>query len=329
MAAGMRGFVPILHAATESRPDELDTIVAADAVAAALKRLGFATQIVALGAGLAELDGLPPLRPLAVFNLVDAVKGDGRLAPSVPARLDALGLRYTGAGTNAWYATLSKTGTKLLLKHIGLPTPSWSVNGVGLDPDEKVIVKAVWEHGSLGLGEASVMRGAEAAKAIVARNSKWGTDHFAETFVEGREFNVALLDGLSGVEVLPIAEIAFERFAEPTPKIVGYDAKWMPESEAYIGTPRCFGLELDTPGLAAQLKLLALSCWTLFQLSGYARVDFRVDATGAPFILEVNMNPCLSPDAGFAAAAAEGGLGYDAMVGRIVEASLGALRASA
>jgi D-alanine-D-alanine ligase len=329
MTAGTRGFVPVLHAATESRPDELDTVVAAESVAAALNRLGFATRIVALSAGLAELDDLLPLRPLAVFNLVDAVKGDGRLAPSVPARLDALGVRYTGAGTNAWYATLSKTGTKLLLKHIGLPTPSWSVDGIGLDPDEKVIVKAVWEHGSLGLDEASVMRGAEAAKAIVARNSKWSTDHFAESFVEGREFNVALLDGSSGVEVLPIAEIAFERFAERAPKIVGYDAKWTPESEAYIGTPRRFGLERDEPALAAQLKLLALSCWTLFQLSGYARVDFRVDATGAPFILEVNMNPCLSPDAGFAAAAAEGGLGYDAMVGRIVEASLGALRASA
>jgi D-alanine-D-alanine ligase len=329
MTAGTRGFVPVLHAATDSRPDEIDTIVAAESVAAALNRLGFATRIVALDADLAGLDDLLPLRPLAVFNLVDAVKGDGRLAPFVPALLDALGLRYTGAGTNAWYATLSKTETKLLLQRIGLPTPSWSVNGIGLYPDEKVIVKAVWEHGSLGLDEASVMRGAEAAKAIVERNSKWGTDHFAESFVDGREFNVALLDGPSGVEVLPIAEIAFERFAEPAPRIVSYDAKWAPDSEAYIGTPRRFGLELDEPELTAQLKLLAHSCWGLFQLSGYARVDFRVDAAGAPFILEVNVNPCLSPDAGFAAAAAEGGLSYDAMVSRIVEVSLGALRASA
>jgi D-alanine-D-alanine ligase len=329
MTAGTRGFVPVLHAATESRPDEIDTVVAAEAVAAALNRLGFATRIVALDADLAGLDDLLPLRPLAAFNLVDAVNGDGRLAPSVPARLDALGLRYTGAGTNAWYATLSKTGTKLLLKHIGLPTPSWSVNGTGLDPDEKVIVKAVWQHGSLGLDDASVMRGAEAAKAIVARDAKWGTDHFAESFVEGREFNVALLDGPSGVEVLPIAEIAFERFGEPAPRIVGYDAKWAPGSEAYIGTPRRFGLEREAPELAARLKQLALSCWSLFQLAGYARVDFRVDQTGVAFILEANMNPCLSPDAGFAAAAEKGGLSYDAMVGRIVEASLGALRASA
>jgi D-alanine-D-alanine ligase len=326
--SGGRGFVPVVHAATEDRPDEIDTIVAAEAVASALKRLGFATRIVALGSDLAELERLRSLHPFAVFNLVDAVNGDGRLAPSVPARLDALGLSYTGCGTSAWLDTLSKIGTKLKLAHAGLPTPSWSEDG-GLDPRARVIVKPVWEHGSLGLDETSVMRGADAAKAIELRNSQWGTEHFAESFIEGREFNLALLEGTSGVEVLPIAEIVFESFAAQTPKIVGYEAKWAPDSEAYIGTPRRFGLECDEPELAVRLRQLALSCWTLFGLSGYARVDVRVDARGQPFILEVNMNPCLSPDAGFAAAAAEAGLGYDAMVGRIVESSLGALRATA
>jgi D-alanine-D-alanine ligase len=326
---GGRGFVPVIHAATEHRADELDTIVAANTVASALKRAGFATRIIALGPDLIELDRLRALRPLAVFNLVDAVGGDGRLAPSVPARLDELGLHYTGCGTGAWLDTLSKIGTKERLVQNGLPTPAWSEDGSGLDPGASVIVKPVWEHGSLGLDESSVMRGADAAEAIAARNSKWCTDHFAESFVEGREFNLALLEGPSGVEVLPIAEIVFEGLAAAAPKIVGYDAKWAPDSECYIGTPRRFGLERDEPDLAAHLRQLALSCWSLFDLSGYARVDFRVDQRGQPFILEVNMNPCLSPDAGFAASAAEAGLGYDAMVGRIVESSLGALRATA
>src|SRR6185437_6731657 len=89
------------------------------------KRLGFATRIVALGSDLAELERLRSLHPLAVFNLVDAVNGDGRLAPSVSARLDALGLRYTGCGTSASLETLSKIGTKLKLAQAGLPTPSW------------------------------------------------------------------------------------------------------------------------------------------------------------------------------------------------------------
>jgi D-alanine-D-alanine ligase len=325
---GARGFVPVVHAATESRADEIDTIVAAEAVAGALRSLGFAGEIIALSPDLAGLDALPSRRPLAVFNLADAVNGDGRLAPMVPARLDALGLRYTGCGTSAWLDTLSKITTKLKLAHAGLRTPSWSEDGRCLDPDAHVIVKPVWEHGSLGLDETSVMRGADAARAIVERNSRWKTEHFAELYLDGREFNLSLLEGPSGPLVLPIAEILFENFAG-TPEIVGYDAKWAPDSEAYIGTPRRFGLEEENPDLAGKLKRLALACWQLFALSGYARVDFRLDGKGEPSILEVNMNPCLSPDAGFAAAAKEAGYTYETMIEAIVGASLGALRATA
>ncbi len=323
-----RGFIPVVHAATESRPDEIDTITAAEAVAGALTAQGFAAEIIGLAPDLRALEALPARRPLTVFNLADAVNGDGRLAPMVPARLDALGLRYTGCGTNAWLETLSKIGTKLRLAHAGLPTPSWSEDGSGLDPEARVIVKPVWEHGSLGLDERSVMRGRDAVRAIAERSARWKTEHFAEAYLDGREFNLALIEGPQGPEVLPIAEIVFEGFAD-APRIVGYDAKWAPESAAYIGTPRRFGLEEESPDLAAKLKTLALACWRLFGLSGYARVDFRLDAHGEPAILEVNMNPCLSPDAGFAAAAKEAGLAYAAMVGRIIEASLGALRATA
>jgi D-alanine-D-alanine ligase len=329
MAVGPCGFVPVLHAATLGRPDEVDTLTAAEAVAGALGVLGFATEIIGLALDLAGLEDLPSRRPLLVFNLVDAVNGDGRLAPFVPARLDALGLCYTGAGTSAWLKTLSKIGTKLKLAHAGLPTPDWSEDGTGLDPDAHIIVKAVWEHGSLGLDEASVIRGAEAGQAIAARNLRWKTEHFAEVFIEGREFNLALLEVPSGVEVLPMAEIVFDGFDRGAPKIVGYDAKWAPDSPAYLGTPRRFGVEREAPALAAKLSELAQACWVLFGLTGYARVDFRLDRTGAPQILEVNVNPCLSPDAGFAAAAEVAGLSYTDMIGRIVEISVGGLKATA
>jgi len=326
---GTRGFIPVVHAATESRPDEVDTLVAANAVAGALGSLGYATEIVALAPDLSQLDALPARRPLLVFNLVDAVNGDGRLAPFVPARLDALGLPYTGCSASAWLETLSKISTKLKLAHAGLPTPSWSEDGSGLESEARVIVKPIWEHGSLGLDDASVLRGADATRAIAMRNLRWKTEHFAESFLDGREFNLSLLDGPSGPIVLPVAEIVFEGFSGRAPKIVGYDAKWTPDSEAYIGTPRRFGLEAEDPAIAAKLKGLALACWHLFALSGYARVDFRLDGEGKPSILEVNMNPCLSPDAGFAAAAGQAGLSYQATIGQIVEASLGALQATA
>ena len=271
---------------------------------------------------LALIERLSSRRPLVIFNLVDAIDGDGRLAPGVPARLDVLGTTYTGCTTSGLLATLSKVGTKLKLAHAGLPTPEWSADGRGLDPEARVIVKAVWEHGSLGLDKTSVMRCADALKAIPARTLRLETEHFAEAYVEGREFHLALLERMLGAEVLPIVELLFEGVENCEPRIYGYDGKWTPDSAAYLGTVRRFGLEQDEPELATTLKQLALACWTLFGFSGYARVDFRVDLTGAPFIIDINPNPYLSPDAEDAAAAAEAGLSYQDLIANILESSL-------
>jgi D-alanine-D-alanine ligase len=284
--------------------------------------LVFTTEIKQVDLDLALIERLPSRRPLVIFNLVDAIDGDGRLAPSVPARLDALGAAYTGCSTSALSATLSKVGTKLELAHAGLPTPEWSADGTGLDPDVRLIVKPVWEHGSLGLDETSVVYCADAPRIVAARTKHLKTEHFVEAYVEGREFHLALLDRMCGVEVLPIIEILFEGVATCEPKIYGYDGKWTPDSAAYIRTVRRFGLEQDEPELATILKQFALACWTLFGFSGYARVDFRVDPAGAPFIIDVNPNPYLSRDAEDAAAAVRAGFSYSDLIASIVESSL-------
>jgi D-alanine-D-alanine ligase len=329
MALKPGSFIPVVHAATKDRPDEIDTLLSAEAVAAALAELGFVTEVVAVELDLNHFYALKRRDPLLVFNLVDAVRGDGRLAPVIPSLLDAVGLPYTGAHSDAWLETLSKVATKLKLEQAGLPTPGFSVDGAGLDPDARFIVKAVWEHGSLGLDESSVVKGADVASVIADRGARFGTEHFAERYIEGREFNLALLEERGRARVLPMAEILFENWDEGTPRIVGYDAKWTSVSEAYVGTPRRFGLETTEPALAAQLEKLAKSCWDLFNLAGYARVDFRVDADGKPTILEVNVNPCLNPDAGIAAAAAAAGLSYPDLIGRIIDAAPRALQAIA
>jgi D-alanine-D-alanine ligase len=186
-----------------------------------------------------------------------------------------------------------------------------------------VIVKAVWEHGSLGLDETSVIRCTDAPRVVAARNLLLNTEHFVEAYIEGREFHLSLLERrISGVEVLPIAEIVFGGLEAHAPEIYGYDAKWTPDSAAYVGTLRRFGLEQQEPELAKMLRQFALVTWTLFDFNGYARIDFRVDARGAPFIIDVNPNPYLTSDAEDAAAAADAGLSYQDLIGRIVESSL-------
>ncbi|MGH7258342.1 MAG: D-alanine--D-alanine ligase family protein, partial [Nitrospiraceae bacterium] len=170
-----------MYGATESRSD--DTLDAELAVAGALAGLGFTTQIMEVELDLASIETLPSTRPLLVFNLVDSIDGDGRLAPRVPVRLDALGIAYTGCSTSALLETLSKVGTKLKLARAGLPTPDWSADGTGLSRDARVIVKPVWEHGSLGLDETSVMRCADAPLVVAARTSRLKTEHFAEAYI--------------------------------------------------------------------------------------------------------------------------------------------------
>jgi len=127
-----------------------------------------------------------------------------------------------------------------------------------------------------------------------------------------------LLEEASGMHALPVPEMRFEDWPAARPRIVGYTAKWDEGSDDALKTVRAFGLEREAPALARALSNLALETAQLFGIRGYARVDFRTDLDGRPFILEVNANPCLDPHAGFAAAAAAAGLSYEAMIGSIL-----------
>lgn len=319
----MTRFVPVIHASLADRPDEADTLVAAEAVRAALERLGHETEIIALDLDFAVLEALARRRPLAVFNLVEAVRGDATLAHLAPALLGHLGLPFTGCGLAASLATMSKMMTKHALKALGLPTPDWWTSEDEVPGEARVIVKSVWEHASFGMDTGSVVPGSRAAAEMAARKARFGGGFFAERYLPGREFNVAILAGGEGPEVLPIQEIRFDELEPDRPRIVDYEAKWDETSAAFHNTPRRFGLETREPALASRLTELALACWRGFGLAGYARVDLRAGESWEPYILEINTNPCITPDAGFVATAAQAGLSYDALIGRILAAAGG------
>lgn len=309
--------VTVIHAAVPDRPDEQDTVDTARIIADALRRAGYASDVVDIGTDFAPLVRLAAARPLAVFNLVEAVGGDGARA-HVPVQLmEKIGLCYTGASAAACALTASKVGTKELLSVRGIPTPRWWAEGAAVPGDVRVILKSDSEHASMGIDSGSVVLGRDAAAEMARRERIFGGNFFAEEFIDGREFNVALIEGLAGPEVLPIPEIIFD-LPEGRPRIVDYEAKWDPATHAYHHTPRRFGIEAGEPELAAELARLARAAWATAGLTGYARVDFRVDAAGRPYVLEINANPCLAPDAGFAATAAEAGIAYDDLIVRIL-----------
>jgi D-alanine-D-alanine ligase-like ATP-grasp enzyme len=122
-------FVPIIHASHADRPDEADTLHAAEAIAAALQRLGYRSEVVALDLDLSALERLAARRPHAIFNLVEAMRGDAALAHLAPAVLEHFALTFTGAGSAACITTLSKLMTKQVLAAQGLPTADWWMEG--------------------------------------------------------------------------------------------------------------------------------------------------------------------------------------------------------
>jgi D-alanine-D-alanine ligase len=315
-------FVPIVHGATAERLDELDTLEAAKAVAASLRRLGFRTEVVHIGLDLRPLSRLSAKEPYAIFNLVEAVTADVRMASVVPAVLERLGVAFTGASFDAVAATVSKIRIKQLLKEAGIASPHWSERGEGLRADAPVLIKSVDEHASVGMDALSVVPGRAATGEILRREAAYGGRFFAEAYVAGREFNISLLEGPQGPVVLPMPEIVFNGFEINRPLIVDYEAKWIEESHAYNNTPRQFGIESRDSELSGRLAAVCRDVWRVFGLGGYARIDLRVGADGIPQVIDINTNPCLTPDAGFAAAGAEAGIAYDGLIARIVAAAV-------
>ncbi|MBL8849662.1 MAG: hypothetical protein JNG89_08255 [Planctomycetaceae bacterium] len=315
----------------DATADDLDVLVQRDTVAGALERLGHVVRHVPCTLDLDSVHKqLAQSRPDVVFNLVESLGGSDRLMPLATVLVEGLHLPYTGCRTPAIIDTSDKLRAKAQMIAAGLPTPGWST----VPPASAAkcafasgtyIIKAIAEHASIGLDDSSVVSVTDAEELsglIHDRNRRLGRACFAEQFIDGREFNLSILAGDSGPQVLPTAEIDFSGLSAEKPRIVGYAAKWHSETDEYLQTPRTFDFPATDAPTLKQLIDLAQRCWTLFDLRGYARVDFRLDANGQAWILEINANPCLSPDAGFAAAVDQAGIPFDAAIDRILSAAL-------
>lgn len=311
-------------------PDARDVMDQADAVAQVLDRLGHSTCRIACSLNLAAVARELSRRQVdLVFNLVESIDGHGRLIHLLPFCLDAMAMPYTGARAEAMMLTSGKVLAKAWMAAADIPTPAWigpwpgsdsSVHGTAGD-GKAWIIKSVWEHASIGLDRHSIVTdtGPRALLALLqSRAPRLGGACFAERFIEGREFNLSMLAGPRGPEILPAAEIRFEGYTQTMPRIVDYQAKWDPGAFEYHHTPRCFDFDASDADLLAHLREAARRCWRRFGLNGYARVDFRVDPAGRPWVLEINANPCLTPDAGFAAALDRAGITYSDAIDRII-----------
>ena len=320
----------VLHAEVSgrSRKDDLDVLSQVKAVSNALSGLGHSVTPVAVSLDLGSArDRISSLKPDFVFNLVESLNGFGRFIYFAPALLDQFGIPYSGSPTHTLYITTSKSLTKESLAAAGLATPEWLTvaKGIGRAPSfpPPYFIKPVWEDASVGIDDESLVHNQDdLAPALSGKTALYG-ECLVERYIDGREFNLSLLASEKGPEVLPPAEMNFRGYRAGKPRIVNYRAKWDEKSFEFRNTVRSFDFpDADAP-LLDEMRRIAEECWGgVFELRGYARVDFRVDAGGRPWVLELNANPCLSPDSGFVAAAERAGLAFPEVVQRIVDDSL-------
>ncbi len=262
-----------------------------------------------------------------VFNLVESPPGCPEFQVQAAAAFTRLGLAITGSSAAAIRATTDKEATRGLLTRRGIAVAPGGL----LEPEHPEILDRVpppWilkpmaEDASLGLDDSAVTsdRATALARAHQLRQRFPGQPVLVEHLLSGREFNISVLADKTGPQVLPPAEMTFVNYPADRPQIVGWEAKWDEGSFAYRHTVRVF-LDGNEPRLRRALEGVALKAWTACGLAGYGRVDIRLDEHGTPCVLEVNANPCISPDSGFIAAAAEAGLDPRAVVRRILSAA--------
>ena len=328
--------VAILHhdvSAADGAADQ-DVLVQAGVVEDACRKLGHETQRWACPERPNELPGfIARHKPDVAFQLVERVYGSDRYASAITSILAELHVPFTGSGSAALDLSNDKVLAKLVLDAAGLPTPRWiqivpsapadarAAWLLAADKLPKFILKPLGEHSSVGMDDSAIWSGSSTAELlgeIQRTTTSFRRPYFAEEFIEGREFNLSLLAGPTGPQVLPPAEIDFSAFPADKPKIVNYAAKWDESTFEFQNTPRRFAFPASDQPLLAELCRLAIRSWEVFGLRGYVRVDFRVDQQARPWILEINTNPCLSPDAGYAAALRQAGISVDEAVQRIL-----------
>ena len=295
-------FVPVPGRADEDA-SELAVEQAALETAGALAEAGFKPDLIPVATKLDDLFCvLLARRHKAVVNLCEGFCGHPGLEAHMAALLELTGIPFTGNPAHAMLICQNKFKAKALLAAAGVQTPqAWLAKALADVPASAhfpLIVKPNSEDASIGIDAKAIVKN---RKELAARISyvlrRYKQPALVERFIDGREFNVGVLETKTRPRTLPLSEIPFTDFKPGEPRIVGYAAKWNERHRLYrITTPICPAHV--TSSLAKQLNQTALMAWHALDLRGYGRIDFRVDNKGRAYVLEVNPNPDTSRDAG-------------------------------
>lgn len=263
--------------------------------------------------------------PDVIFNFVESIEGISNYEYCMAALFELLGYQFTGNLPVCLGNCLDKGRAKKILRSNRINTPAYFVIPHSPKISLKnftlkfpVILKLLTEDASIGISEFSVAKNLKEVKARADfLFSNYRRDVIIEEYIDGRELNVAILGG----KILPVSEILFNGLPSDLPKIVTYDGKWIADSVYYENTKPSCPAKLDK-ATRKDVEKTALAAFEALGCRDYARVDIRLNNDNVPYVIEVNPNPDISMDSGFARAAAAAGLTYTQLLTAIADLAL-------
>ncbi|MDR2870301.1 MAG: ATP-grasp domain-containing protein [Deferribacteraceae bacterium] len=254
------------------------------------------------------------------WNLFESFNGLEEQQYLGAALLELAKIPYTGTKANVLSFCADKRIVRAILAARGIKVPQGYILGELINPpqDSRWILKPAKLHGSVGIGDASIVTGVELATTVWTINKNDPSlDIFAEEYIDGDEYSVTLLHTADGFTAIAVAQMQFINYPPDKPRILGYEAKWNEDSADYAQTVRSF--EVDK-ALARKLATIAEDAARALELSGFARIDFRVSADGTAYVIDVNPNPGLGEDSGFVAACVHSGRSIGESLAAIIDA---------
>jgi D-alanine-D-alanine ligase len=293
-------------------------------VVTTLTAMGHEVQALGVHDDLGEIRRLvEEWKPHIAFNLLEGFDDITIFDQNVISYLELLKLSYTGCNPRGLLLSRDKSLSKKLLHYHRIPVPEAEVFRIGRPIRRPkrltfpLIVKSLTQEASIGISQASVVDSDEKLRERVTFiHESIGTAAIAEQYIEGRELYVGIL-GNQALQALPVWELFFTNMPEGAKRIATDRVKWSVKYQKKYGIDS--GAATDLPeGKAEGIQHLCKRAFRALELSGYARIDLRLDDAGNVWVLEANPNPQIAKGEDFAASAEKIGLGYEAVLQRII-----------
>ena len=266
-------------------------------------------------------------KPHIAFNLMEAFHEVGAFDMNVVSYLELLRLPYTGCNPRGMVLSRDKALSKKLLAYHRIQAPEFAVIHRGRTirlPHRlrfPVIVKSLTQEASIGISQASVVEDETRLRDRVQFiHDSVGTDAILERFIDGRELYVGVI-GNKRLQVFPVWEMQFSKMPESVRRIATDRVKWSEKYQKRHGIKTSVAKNLPED-LTEQIQRVAKRVFRTLEMSGYARMDLRLEPNGRFYVLEANANPQLAFGEDFAESAERAGLQYEDLLQRILNVGL-------